>query len=773
MTAAEPNDPRARVVFFPVRHHSPAGARLVVELIETRRPAAVLIEGPSDFNDRLDELRLGHEPPIAIYSYVRLADGRRRGAFYPLCVYSPEWQAIGAADRVGAAVRFIDLPWADVAGDATPSHRYADAQLGRGPYIDRLCRKLGLEDFDALWDTLIELDGKLTVAEYLRRTHDFCRHVRILDEVVDATDRRREAFMAGMVRRAVDEHAGPVIVVTGGYHSHALYARLAGEPFVGVDEPAAWHPAPPADDEERGIALTPYAYERLDGLKGYDAGMPNPGFYDRVWHDRRAGGPLGVDRLLASVTEALRKRGQRVSTADLIAVRAGARALASLRGHDEVWRGDLIDAVTGALVKEELQYGCGHPFLEAVHEVFRGGKRGRLAEGTPAPPLVGDLERVLDEHGLKPTMQTAVYELDLTDPAARVRSQTLHRLRILEIPGFRRTGGTDLVARDDLAAIVETWEVRWTPEHDAGCVEASRYGPTLIEAATARLVERCEAIERDAEKAAERMLEASLAGIGSLAPELHARLVEVIGEDGNFVTTAGALGHLLYLYRYDEVLQTSGRSDVGSLLAEAFERALWLLESLGQVGGQDARLLDGVKTLFETFRQCDEPLGLDRQAMVEVLGRVEGDPGQLAAVRGAAVGALWNLGEADAERALADMRLFGDPARLGDFLSGLFCLAREVVQREASLLLAVDELVVGYDDQEYLEALPSMRLAFTYFTPREKHHLATTLMQALGLGGNQREIRLEVDATTAARAIAFESRLFAAARRFGIRGADP
>src|SRR5262245_23072032 len=73
------------LVFVPVRHHSPACARAVLVLVRELRPAAVLIEGPSDFNERLDELYLPHTLPIAIYSYVRLGDDLRRGAFYPFC----------------------------------------------------------------------------------------------------------------------------------------------------------------------------------------------------------------------------------------------------------------------------------------------------------------------------------------------------------------------------------------------------------------------------------------------------------------------------------------------------------------------------------------------------------------------------------------------------------------------------------------------------------------------------------------------------------------
>src|SRR5438270_14062568 len=90
-----------RVVLFPVRHHSPTAARLVRELALRLRPGAVLIEGPSDFNGRMEELFLPHRPPLAVYSFVRLPDGPRRSAYYPLCEHSPEWQALRGGREAG------------------------------------------------------------------------------------------------------------------------------------------------------------------------------------------------------------------------------------------------------------------------------------------------------------------------------------------------------------------------------------------------------------------------------------------------------------------------------------------------------------------------------------------------------------------------------------------------------------------------------------------------------------------------------------------------
>ncbi|MCA9578714.1 MAG: hypothetical protein KC668_24965, partial [Myxococcales bacterium] len=155
-------------VFVPVRHHSPACARLVRALVAELKPSRVLIEGPSDYT-RHDELQLPHQLPIAIYTFVRSAEGRS-GAYYPFCEYSPEWQAIRAAGEHGIPFAFIDLPWAArPMRDAAPQSRYGDGPMRQARLVDALCAELGVEGFDALWDTLFEIDPDIPHAELLLR----------------------------------------------------------------------------------------------------------------------------------------------------------------------------------------------------------------------------------------------------------------------------------------------------------------------------------------------------------------------------------------------------------------------------------------------------------------------------------------------------------------------------------------------------------------------------------------------------------------------------
>jgi hypothetical protein len=136
-----------------VRHHSPACARLVKERIEKLRPRYVLIEGPVDFNHRLDELFLPHQLPIAIYSYCQPQESSAagHGVWTPFAEFSPEWQALLAARKTGAQIRFIDLPGWMQPDDSAPS----PAVRSNHGY-SHLLQNSGMENIDALWDHLFE-----------------------------------------------------------------------------------------------------------------------------------------------------------------------------------------------------------------------------------------------------------------------------------------------------------------------------------------------------------------------------------------------------------------------------------------------------------------------------------------------------------------------------------------------------------------------------------------------------------------------------------------
>jgi hypothetical protein len=96
---------------------------------------------------------------------------------------------------------------------------------------------------------------------------------------------------------------------------------------------------------------------------------------------------------------------------------------------------------------------------------------------------------------------------------------------------------------------------------------------------------------------------------------------------------------------------------------------------------------------------------------------------------GGAAGILFGegrLGE-DALLALVEGHLRGaasEPAARTGFLRGLLATAREAAWRLPGLLAAVDGLLASWNEEELTRALPEMRLAFSYLTPRETDRVA-------------------------------------------------
>ncbi|WP_218021380.1 DUF5682 family protein [Nocardia crassostreae] len=114
------------------------------------------------------------------------------------------------------------------------------------------------------------------------------------------------------------------------------------------------------------------------------------------------------------------------------------------------------------------------------------------------------------------------------------------------------------------------------------------------------------------------------------------------------------------------------------------------------------------------------------------------------------------------------VRLAGAPGVLGDFLAGLFALAREQLMEDVSeissgttpLLSVLDELVGGFGAEEFLVALPALRLAFAWFPPRERAQIGSRLLEMRGItGSGSTLLRLPADAGTLARARAVEERV--------------
>ena len=291
------------LVFFPIRHHSPACAWHIQELIRTEKPTTVLVEGPSDMTKLIPFiLQPLTKAPFAVYTtYIdkakRLGElaeelptlaERRFAGYYPFCDYSPELVALKSGQEVGAVLEFIDLTFpeqilatknlscqTEVKIRALQEEQY----LNRSAYLAQLAKKTGCRDQDDLWDHLFEANfSTISTSKFRENVAAYCFMARqdSSPETLEADGTMaRERAMASAIRQAQLENKGKILVITGGFHTVVL-------PFLVQETPTQRQPLNLSPDESQTVLMR-YSFEQLDAINGYGAGMPAPEFYQQFW----------------------------------------------------------------------------------------------------------------------------------------------------------------------------------------------------------------------------------------------------------------------------------------------------------------------------------------------------------------------------------------------------------------------------------------------------------------------------------------------------------
>lgn len=730
-----------------VRHHSPACAAVVRHVLERVQPSHVLIEGPVDVNDRMWELStLDHTLPIAMFHF--LSDRRTHvAAFTPFCTHSPEWVAIRWGARHDAEVRFIDLPsWAKAFHHN--DNRTADGEDRYGDVVTALCERLGVDGPDGAWDHLFEQAEDAGVLE--ERLAQYFAGLRTPEVQVEAKHLAREDFMARCIAWAADQ-PGDTVVVCGGYHKPAL-ERLW--PTM----PRRWPELPePGEDARSGTYLVPWSFERLDAFAGYSAGLPSPGWYDTV---HRSGPQEGARQMLDQAIASLREAKVPISAADRIAVEVQLQALTAIRGHRVPLRSDVLDALTSGLIKEALDVPppwtrragvqrATDARLVQVLRVFQGDAKGKLATGTPQPPLVDSVLDALKKHGLPwGPPPGATVSLDLYTPAELERSRVLHRMKVLGLPGVRRTDGP---ADPAGASHAESWQLIETDEFVPAVLEASAYGASLGHAAERRLQERL-AVSTRLDDLTAVLVDALFVGLDSMADDILLLTRDALSQVHEFGDLGQAIRLMLDLWRYDTVFVAAGHTSVGEILAQLLSTALYLFESAaGEEPSRDRQLT--AAALRDLLRDGPVHAG-DRVLAQGVFTRRSADPHAPPDLRGAAFG-LRIAGGADLEaEALQTIREVS-PDIIGDWLAGLFAVSRDTLTDSEALLTALDERLRMMSLHEFLHALPALRIAFAWFPPRERRNVGASVFGLHGVdeAAARRILRAPVDVAATTRGV--------------------
>jgi hypothetical protein len=576
--------------WFGIRHHGPGCARSLLRAFDALKPDCVLVEGPPEAEGLLGAvLSEAMQPPVALLSYC--PDEPQLAVYHPFAVFSPEWQALRWAAATDVPLRFIDLPVthglalekarrdaAKAAAEATPAAAEAaldtepteaemvvdappiESVIERGDPLDWLAHAAGYADGEAWWNHMVEERGDgeelfaaINEAMTTLRAEWEAQPARARDADDAQREAWREAHMRQGLRAAQKEGFQRIAVVCGAWHLGGLQAEatakadtalLKGLPKVKVQ--TTW---------------VPWTHRHLARASGYGAGIASPGWYEHLWLSHGSAQPRAIG-WLARVARLMRERELDCSSAHLIEAVRLADTLSALRERPAPGLEELHEAARTVLTLGD------ESVLHFIHDALVVGDRlGGVPPDVPTVPLQRDVEQAQKSLRLKPEALQKTLDLDLRNPNDLARSHLLHRLNLLDLPW----GTLAKVGRSARGTFHEVWTLQWQPEFPLRLIEASQWGQTVAQAATACVIDRCAKVQTLAELSAlvDRVLLADLdAAVAAATQALEDRAART----GDALQLLAALPPLANVFRYGNVRQTDAAM-VGHVLDGLIVRA--------------------------------------------------------------------------------------------------------------------------------------------------------------------------------------------------------
>ncbi len=723
-----------------VRHHGPGSARSVLRALDEIRPDAVLIELPADCAAVLswvaDESLI---PPVALLGY--LPSDVSRAAFWPLADFSPEWQAARWAAASGVALTPIDIPmsWALTESNRPelPDERTLDP-------IGVLAAASGEPDAERWWEDVVEHrgDGAPAFAAIAAAM------AAVRGEQTLSSDVVREAHMRTAIRAALSG-ATTVAVVCGAWHVPAL--DPASTSTTADRAVLAEASATRTNRSKAAIAWVPWTDRRLQRRSGYAAGVATPGWYRHVFHHP---GPPGVARFFVDAAAALRRHGLAASPDHLIAASRLADALAVIRGRPRSGLAEVLDAASAVLALASDQ-AVGR----VIDELTVGDATGDVPAGAPQVPLARDVRAAQKSARLVPRGEPRQVVLDLRTPAGLRRSHLLHRLSVLGVDwgSLGEDGGSRSTFR-------ETWSLAWDPAMSVRLVECASYGTTLVDAATAMIVEHAATTTRLAH-AASLVTDALLADLPVAARAAATALGTLAATAPDVAELIDALVPLASALRYGDV-RGSDSLALTTVVDEVVVRVIAGLEFAcrhldDEAAAAMVERLSGLQgalaMLDHAARHSDLPVALAKLAD----GR-----GIHGLVRGRATRLLHDAGSWDPEavsqrvdRALTP----GTPAAEGArFVEGFLAGSGTVLVHDADLLGIVDQWISTMTNDVFIDTVALLRRTFGAFEPAERRQLGVLVTteqrpQTTAFGSDVDAERAAAGITTVRRMLGLEA----------------
>lgn len=712
--------------FFPVRHLSPAAAWHLLKYLDKVNPDIVLVEGPSDANNQLDNIvNPKVHPPIAILAYTEELPVKT--ILYPLAEYSPEYQAIKWAKSHKKEVRFIDLP---------TSVFLALENVKQEPYkedsniniYEQVYKAYNDIDYDAFWERNFE--HNLNEDTFRLGMMELSKNIRMFTETKDSESARdivREAFMKNQISKL--SGYDKMVIVTGAYHTSSL---LNENTIALTDKEIKDLPHKPSS-----LTLMPYSYYRLSSQSGYGAGNKAPNYYKMMWEYINSNKLNELSNFyMTSLASSMREEGHIKSSAEVIEAVRLSKGLAKMHNGYMPTLQDLRDGA-----KTCLGEGTFSKISNAVAKIEIGTEIGSLPDGMSNTALQNNFNFMIKDLKLEKYKSVVATNLTLdlrenrrvkTEKSAFLdlnRSFFLHQLEVLGV-SFAKS----LQSNQQTANWKEEWVLCWRPETEIEIVESALYGDT-IEMATAYLLkeklDNCTQI-KEAATIISKCYECGMSKMVSYA----VNVLQSLSVDANaFDEIADAAFNLSNIIRFGSVRK------IDLSLLEPILSQLFLRASLIMVDSSDCNN-DVAKSVAQAIEQLDKIATYHKQLVdcntyITELTMLSNRDDRNSKLSGIACSILL-------ERALIDKQMLikeisrrllpGIPADIGaGWFEGLASRNRYVILNNTTIWEKLDDYIIALSLEELKSAIVFLHRTFSEFSPNEKHMIAENLANIWGV----------------------------------------
>lgn len=745
-----PFDLESPVLFFPIRHHSPICSYHLVKIIDEYKPDCILVEGPENADSLIPVLTDENTVlPVAFYYYYKdtgklvTEEADDYKCYYPFLNASPEYNALLKARRLGIDCGFIDLPYGEILIHTAENKGIRkereiqsyndDYYLAENTFFKAICEKTGVRNFEEFWERYFEIDSLYgSTEDFIAKMYTDCYLIRENtpeQEMMNDGCIIREHYMANNILKAAETHSR-VLVVTGGFHTPGLYKLVNGDSKI---KKVKLHKF---SEKNQNVYAMAYSFEAADALNGYASGMQNPGFYDKVWkglsecleNNTEPSDVYGgvVLEMLLECAKRSNKANLLITMSDISSAVTMYEGLAMLRGKKSPGLYELYDCVQSCFIKGEVNASSDLP-LKFLSEIATGSEIGKLCETAEKIPLLKNFEELSGKYRLKiADIVEQKIELDIfSKPTHMAISRFFYRLNFLKTGFAKRLKGADIINNVDRSRIREQWSYKRTVKTDSALIDYSAYGGTIEEVCTI-YASKCLRDEQKSGNAAKIYVECFLMNV-KISDVFAEKMNDIIINDGDFFSLGKAVYYFNMLCFLGKMYNVDS-STSEYFLTKCFQKTIIMLPTMINVNSEHSgECIKICKMLYNIV--SGDILNSEYSVLIDTFKAMIDKENPEPALYGAILGLLYGCNvsyKKNIENALQgylsgteDMRKNG-----ASFLRGLFATARDIVLVGDEFVNITDKLIKALPMDSFIEVLPELRLAFSYFTPGEIDSIA-------------------------------------------------